>query len=92
VFIFHNKGNNDIYLGSADWMKRNLRSRVEVVFPVYDEAIKKQVLDFIAIQFTPATKTQLLSPDLDPLEWNGDVKQYCSQEAFYNYLKDQQST
>jgi polyphosphate kinase len=90
VFIFHNKGQNDIYLGSADWMKRNLRSRVEVVFPVYDQAIKKQVLDFIDIQFTPATKTQLLSPNLETLEWKNGVKQYCSQEAFYNYLKNQQ--
>ena len=91
VFIFHNKGQQDIYLGSADWMKRNLRSRVEVVFPVYDEAIKKQVLDFIAIQFTPATKTQLLSSNLESMEWNEEVKQYCPQEAFYNYLKNQQS-
>lgn len=90
AFIFHNKGNQDVYLGSADWMKRNLRSRVEVVFPVYDEAIKKQVLDFIAIQFTPATKTQFLSPDLKSVGWRDGVKQYCSQEAFYNYLKDLQ--
>lgn len=90
VFIFHNKGGNDIYLGSADWMKRNLRSRVEVVFPVYDEAIKKQVLDFIDIQFSPATKTQLLSANLETLPWKTDVKHYCSQEAFYNYLKAQQ--
>jgi polyphosphate kinase len=90
VFIFHNEGKKDIYLGSADWMKRNLRSRVEVVFPVYDEAIKKQVLDFIDIQFTPATKTQLLSPDLETLPWKDGVKQYCSQEAWYNYLKERQ--
>lgn len=87
VFVFHNKGRNDIFLGSADWMKRNLRSRVEVVFPLYDELIKKQVLDFIAIQFTPASKTQLLSPDLESLPWPGGVQQYCSQESFYQFLK-----
>ncbi len=61
-----------------------------MVFPVYDEAIKKQVLDFIAIQFTPATKTQLLSSNLETLEWKTGVKQYCSQETFYNHLKNQQ--
>jgi polyphosphate kinase len=88
IFVFHNNGLNDIFLGSADWMKRNLHSRVEVVFPLYDKLIKKQVLDFIAIQFTPATKTQLLSADLESLPWPGGVKQYCSQESFYQFLKD----
>ena len=61
-----------------------------MVFPVYDEAIKKQVLDFIDVQFTPAAKTQLLSADIEPLVWENGVKQYCSQEAFYNYLKNLQ--
>ena len=88
IFVFHNNGLNDIFLGSADWMKRNLHSRVEVVFPVYDETIKKQVLDFIAIQFTPAKKTQLLSADLESLPWPGGAKQYCSQETFYQFLRD----
>ena len=87
VFIFFNEGNNDVYLGSADWMKRNLHSRVEVVFPVYDSSLKRQVLDFIAIQFSPADKTQLLSPELDTLPWPGGTQQYCAQEAFYNYLR-----
>jgi len=89
VFIFHNEGRNDIFLGSADWMSRNLHSRVEVVFPLYDETLKKQVLDFIAIQFAPAEKTQLQSADLEALPWPGCTQQYCAQEAFYNYLQVQ---
>jgi polyphosphate kinase len=87
VFVFYNGGRNDIFLGSADWMSRNLHSRVEVVFPVYDDAIKSEILDFMAIQFTPAEKTQLLSGNLEQLEWPNGVEQYCAQEAFYNYLK-----
>ena len=43
VFYFNNGGNPDILLGSADWMNRNLRGRVEVVFPVEDEALKERV-------------------------------------------------
>ena len=89
VFVFHAKGENKMYVGSADWMERNLRTRVEVVFPIYDAAIKKQILDFVKIQFTPATQTQLLSANLEQTEWTGTVKQDCAQEAFYNFLKNQ---
>ena len=42
VFIFNNDGEPKIFLGSSDWMERNLRSRVEVVFPVYDESCKAE--------------------------------------------------
>ena len=47
IFLFFNNGKNDLYMGSADWMKRNLRSRVEVIFPILDAAIKAEVLDFL---------------------------------------------
>ena len=43
VFVFLNNGDHQVYLGSADWMKRNLRRRVECVFPVYDPELKKGV-------------------------------------------------
>jgi polyphosphate kinase len=50
VFIFHNNGHPDVYLGSADWMNRNIYHRIEVCFPVYDEAIKSQVMAIIDLQ------------------------------------------
>ena len=74
-------------MGSADWMKRNLRSRVEVIFPILDAAIKAEVLDFLNIQLTPATKTQLLSENLDTINWPDPPEQYCAQQSFYNYLR-----
>jgi polyphosphate kinase len=86
VFIFHNGGQKDTYLGSSDWMSRNLRNRVEVVFPIYNEALKKQIQDFINIQFTPALKTQLLSSELKSKDWPEELRQYCAQEAFYSWL------
>jgi polyphosphate kinase len=87
IFHFVNDGKNDVYLGSADWMRRNLRSRVEVVFPITDKRIKKEVLSFLRIQLTPAGKTELLSENLETLPWPEKPKQHCAQRAFYLHLK-----
>lgn len=51
IFIFENRGNPLYYLGSADWMPRNLDRRVELVFPVEDEDIKSRVKEVMAIMF-----------------------------------------
>ncbi len=45
VFYFHNEGENNVYLASADWMNRNLFRRIEVAFPVLDKQLKKRVID-----------------------------------------------
>lgn len=50
IFYFYNNGKEDIYMGSADWMPRNLDRRVEIVFPVEDDVIKdriKHILDVL---------------------------------------------
>jgi polyphosphate kinase len=44
IFCFHNDGEEDLYLASADWMNRNLFRRIEVAFPVLDKALKKRVM------------------------------------------------
>jgi len=43
IYYFHNGGNEEIYLGSADWMYRNLSRRVELVFPVKDTAARDRL-------------------------------------------------
>ncbi|KAF2519319.1 polyphosphate kinase 1 [Flavobacterium salilacus subsp. salilacus] len=50
VFIFHNNGDEKIYMGSSDWMNRNIYRRIEVCFPIYDEVIKQQIKDIITLQ------------------------------------------
>lgn len=50
IFIFNNNGNDKIFMGSADWMSRNVYRRIEVCFPVYDTKIKQEIKDLIAIQ------------------------------------------
>jgi polyphosphate kinase len=44
VFYFHNAGNEEVYGSSADWMPRNFRRRVEVMYPILDESLKRRVI------------------------------------------------
>jgi polyphosphate kinase len=87
IFIFHNQGKQDIYLGSADWMTRNMKTRIEVVFPILNQKIKKEILKFMDIQFTPSVKTQMLDADLQPIPYPERPAQYCAQVAFHAFLK-----
>lgn len=50
IFLFNNNGNPKVFMGSADWMDRNIYRRIEVCFPVYDEDIKNQIIQLLAIQ------------------------------------------
>jgi polyphosphate kinase len=60
VFIFHNKGNEKIYLSSADWMTRNLSWRIETIFPIYDEDIRRQIKDVIDLQWRDNVKGRVI--------------------------------
>ena len=50
-------------MGSADWMPRNLEKRVEITFPVEDEAIKSRVIEILQIQLADTLKAHILQPD-----------------------------
>lgn len=50
VFYFLNSGKEEIYMGSADWMPRNLDKRVEILFPVEDKNLKNRVKDILNVQ------------------------------------------
>lgn len=88
VFIFHNGGDEKVFMGSADWMKRNLRKRIEVVFPVLDEALKQEVMKIIEIQLSDNTKATILDQRLNNRKIvNEGEKKVKSQYAIYNFLK-----
>ena len=63
IFYFHNGGNEEIYMGSADWMPRNLDRRVEIVFPVEDPEIKEMLMHILDLEFKDNVKAHLLQPD-----------------------------
>ncbi|MDO4274684.1 MAG: RNA degradosome polyphosphate kinase [Eubacteriales bacterium] len=63
IFYFSNGGSEEIYMGSADWMPRNLDRRVEIVFPVEDEEIKKEIIHILDLEFKDNVKAHILQPD-----------------------------
>jgi polyphosphate kinase len=64
VFIFHNAGDQKVYLSSADWMTRNLSFRVETAFPIYDPKVKGEVLEYIQLQLNDNVKARKLDKNL----------------------------
>ncbi len=60
IYYFYHDGIEDIYMGSADWMPRNLDKRVEILFPIEDEQIKQKVLHILQIQLEDTVKAHIL--------------------------------
>lgn len=83
IFYFYANGNEEVYMGSADWMPRNLDKRVEIIFPVEDEEIKKEVMHILEIQLADNVKAHILQPDgtYEKIDKRGKT-QICSQDYF----------
>lgn len=64
IFIFENNGNSQYYMGSADWMPRNLDKRVELVFPVEDEDIKARVQGIMNTMFKDTVNARRQHSDM----------------------------
>ncbi len=63
VFCFRNGGDEEVYLGSADWMPRNLDRRIELLFPVQSAEARKKVLEVLDAMFQDNVKGRRLMPD-----------------------------
>ena len=63
IFYFENDGDPRFFMGSADWMRRNLDRRVEILFPVEDEQLKKRLMHILTVQLEDNVKAQYLQPD-----------------------------
>ncbi len=63
IFWFHNGGQPQVYLGSADWMTRNLERRVEVVFPVQSEPLRLELERILDAYFSDNVKARELGED-----------------------------
>ncbi|MCM1118136.1 MAG: RNA degradosome polyphosphate kinase [bacterium] len=63
IFYFRNGDNEEYYCGSADWMPRNLERRVEILFPVEEPALRRQLADILRTQLRDNVKAHVLQPD-----------------------------
>jgi polyphosphate kinase len=87
VIIFHNGGNEKVFLSSADWMVRNLDHRVEAAIEVTDPALKTELMDIIHIQLRDNVKARILNNNLSNnyVPFTGK-KMVRSQIEIYQYL------
>ncbi|MDB5005889.1 MAG: ppk [Mucilaginibacter sp.] len=88
VHIYCNGGNELIYLTSADFMTRNIDTRVEVGFPVYSEDLKKEIRDIIDLQLMDNTKSrEINSHNTNKYHKTSSAIKHRAQIDIYDYLK-----
>ena len=89
IFMFYNNGQPEFYMGSADWMNRNLHSRIEVVFPVYNEKLKEEINHILQLQLGDTKKAVWFRADLsnEKIQTPAAQQPFASQEAVYNFVK-----
>ncbi|MBI9072447.1 MAG: polyphosphate kinase 1 [Melioribacteraceae bacterium] len=89
IFVFENGGDKIVFAGSADWMKRNLNRRIEVIFPIYDTNLKKEVIDILKIQLKDNTKARIINKtNKNKYKVLKDSNPYNSQIETYKYYKE----
>lgn len=86
VMYFYNKGAEDMYISSADWMTRNLDYRIEAAARITDKNLKKELKDILDIQLKDNVKARILDKKLSN-EYIQNHKEECrSQVETYRYL------
>ena len=87
VYIFNNSGDPKVFISSADFMTRNIEKRVEVACPIYQEDLKKQILDTLKISDSDNVKTRLINHKTQNKFVNNSKKIVRSQWDTYSYFK-----
>lgn len=83
VFIFGNNGHEKLYIGSADWMTRNLDHRIEVIVPIYDKEIKSKIRKAINIQIDDRVKARIIDAK-QKNEYVDDLDELSAQSKLYH--------
>ncbi len=88
IFIFCNGGDNRYYIGSSDWMPRNLDHRIEVTTPVFDPSIQKELRDIVTIQLGDNTKARISGENfVNRYRDTGDQERTRAQFELYYYFR-----
>lgn len=89
IFIFCDGGNNKYFISSADWMVRNFDNRIETACPIYDKAIRQELLRMLQIQWSDNSKARFLGEKNtnEYRERETGEQKIQSQSEIYNYFK-----
>ena len=82
IFWFRNGGREEIYIGSADWMPRNLNDRVELMIPISDDSLKRRIKEMILLQLADNQKAYLMQPNGTWVKNIAMEDRVCAQEIF----------
>ena len=89
IMIFCNDNREEFYIGSADWMTRNLDHRVEIFSPVFDEELKEELRRIIDLQLQDNVKTRVINKKLDnPYKKDRKKVKIDAQMRMYRWLGD----
>ncbi|MEO6549997.1 MAG: polyphosphate kinase 1 [Ferruginibacter sp.] len=92
VFIFNNNNNELFFLGSADWMNRNIYTRIEVCFPVYDQQIQNELKQLVQIQLADNTQAVHINSQLENIPIKNNLDPVRAQEEIYQLLKSEKDS
>jgi polyphosphate kinase len=88
IFEFRNGGDTEIFIGSADWMPRNLDRRVELVVPVSDAEHRARLSRILDTIFADNVKARELRSDGTLVKRDGRRKPLRAQEAFWEEARE----
>jgi len=83
IFYFRNGGHEEIYMSSADWMRRNLDKRLEIIFPITSPALRRRLMEILNTYFADNVKARRLLPDGTYERIKAKGPRIRAQEKFY---------
>jgi polyphosphate kinase len=88
IYVFENDREPLYYISSADWMARNLDTRIEISCPIYDPVLQKEIKDILEIQWSDNAKARLINSEQDnQYRTSAAPVKIRAQEKIYQYLK-----
>ncbi len=88
IYYFYNDGHENVFCASADLMQRNLNRRVEIMFPIDDENLKKEIMEVIDVQLNDTMRAHIQNDGVYTKDRRGkkklDCQEYCMEKAIKN--------
>ena len=88
IFVFNNAGNEEIYMGSADWMNRNIYRRIEVCFPILAPNLKDEIKELLKLQLADNVQAVMLDEHMTNIPIVTNDQPLQSQYGIYQLLKE----